>query len=271
MMRSLLAPFVAVALSAGPAPPAGAADPCAAERALPPDATGLHAPFDALLQASAGDGGVDYRCLKQHEAQLDRYLAALAETDPEALPRAERLALWINAYNAFTIKLVLGRYPAIKSIKEIPRRWDRHVSAVGGRRYSLDEIEHEILRKQFQEPRIHFAIACASKSCPDLLPEAYTADRLEEQLTRAARRFLADPNKGFRTEREEKGRGAYRNNVYLSSIFKWFRKDFESAGGSVIDFIAPYVPSEAAAFLTEHGDDLSIRFLRYDWSLNGRE
>ncbi len=138
---------------------------------------------------------------------------------------------------------------------------------VGGERYSLDDIEHKILRKKFKEPRIHFALVCASKSCPSLLPEAYVADRLDEQLTAAAQAFLTDPAKGFRLERKRVGDGD-RSRVYLSSIFKWFRKDFEADGRSLVEFIAPYVPEDGRAFLEEQGDVVSFRFLTYDWSLN---
>ncbi len=140
---------------------------------------------------------------------------------------------------------------------------------VGGERYSLDDIEHKILRKKFKEPRIHFALVCASKSCPSLLPEAYVAERLDEQLTAAAQAFLTDPAKGFRLERKRVGDGD-RSRVYLSSIFKWFRKDFEADGRSLVEFIAPYVPEDGRAFLEEQGEGVSIRFLKYDWSLNER-
>ena len=215
-----------------------------------------------MLRAHVANGAVDYRSFKEKEAQVDAYLAALAAIDPNTLTEAERLALWINAYNAFTIKLILSRYPGIKSIKDIPRRWKRRDWVVGGERYSLDDIEHKILRKKFKEPRIHFAIVCASVSCPSLLPEAYVAERLDEQLTAAARGFLADPEKGFRIDE---------NRVYLSSIFKWFRKDFEADGRSLVEFIAPYVAEDARAFLEEHGEEVSIRFLKYDWSLNERQ
>jgi hypothetical protein len=181
------------------------------------------------------------------------------------------LALWINAYNAFTVKLILSRYPDIESIKDIPRRWKRRDWLVGGERYSLDHIEHKILRKEFEEPRIHFAIVCASKSCPDLVAEAYVADRLDVQLTRAARNFLADPNKGFQAQREDRGSRGYRYRVFLSSIFKWFRKDFGSNNTELLDFLEPYVSPMDRAFLEEHRDELSIRFMNYDWSLNGSE
>ena len=267
--------ILALYLVAGPGLPralggtqaAGALEPCRVELASPPAEP--HGVFDGLLRSSVTDGHVDYGCFGRHEEQLDRYLATLAETDPRALPSAEALALWINAYNAFTVKLILSRYPDLESINDIPRRWKRRDWLVGGERYSLDHIEHEILRKEFEEPRIHFAIVCASKSCPDLAPEAYVADRLDAQLTSAARNFLADPDKGLRTQREDRGSRGYRYRILLSSIFKWFRKDFGSHNTELLDFLELYVSPMDRVFLEEHRDELSIRFMSYDWSLNG--
>lgn len=247
----------------------GAIESCLAAAAPAAGDAGVHSSFDRLLRTFVRPGEVDYRCFQQEEKQLDRYLATLAETDPRALSAAEALAFWINAYNAFTVKLILSRYPDIESIKDIPRRWKRRDWLVGGERYSLDDIEHEILRKEFEEPRIHFAIVCASKSCPDLAPEAYVADRLDAQLTRAARTFLADPNKGFQAQREDRGSRGYRYRILLSSIFKWFRKDFGSNNTELLDFLRPYVSPMDRAFLEEHRDELSIRHMNYDWSLNG--
>lgn len=242
--------------------------PCQLSPAVSPATSGIHAPFDALVRALVRDGKVDYRCLQRHAATLDEYLATLGRTDAGSLSHDEALALWINAYNAFTIKLILSRYPQIESIKDIPRRWDRRDWVVGGRRYSLNDMEHEILRKRFVEPRIHFAIVCASTSCPKLASEAYVAGRLDEQLTRAAVDFLSDPGRGFRLDVERSGEYGARVRLYLSSIFKWFREDFESRTGSLIDFVAPYVSQQDRAVLRRHRDDVSIRFLPYDWSLN---
>jgi len=229
---------------------------------------GIHAALDALVRAFVRDGDVDYRCFQTHEAALDDYIATLGRTDPGALSRDEALAFWINAYNAFTIKLILSRYPRIGSVKDIPRRWDRRDWVVGGRRRSLNDIEHDILRKEFAEPRIHFAIVCASASCPKLASEAYAAGRLDEQLTRSARDFVADPIRGVRVEVERRGTDGGRARVHLSSIFKWFREDFEARTGSLIDFILPYLAPEDRGVLELRRNDVSIRFLPYDWTLN---
>ena len=262
MLTAVLTVVVAAGQAASPAAP------CRLAPAESSVAAGVHAPFDRLLRAFVRDGAVDYRCFGRHATALDGYLAALASTDAGALSDDAALALWINAYNAFTIRLILSRYPRIKSIKDIPRRWSRRDWVVGGRRYSLNDIEHAILRKEFVEPRIHFAIVCASASCPKLAPEAFVAERLDDQLTRAAREFLSDPVRGFRVEVERRGADGGRVRVYLSSIFQWFRKDFEGRAGSLIDFVAPYVSPQDRAVLQRHRADVSIRFLAYDWSLN---
>jgi hypothetical protein len=235
----------------------------------PPDGAGLHAPLDALLRAHVKEGVVDYRALKSREKDLDRYLETLARTEPAPLAEKERLALWINAYNAFTLKLILERYPGIKGIKDIPRRWDLKRWTVGGKTYSLGQIEHEVLRKEFREPRIHFAIVCAARSCPDLRSEAYLGERIDEQLTEAGRRFLSLPDKGFKALREPGLLFGTNDNVYLSSIFKWFAEDFERDGKTVIDFLLPHLPPAGRKFVEEHRKDLSLRYLDYDWSLNG--
>ncbi len=267
-VTAFLITFAVAALPGGGAAQGQAAPPHApcplpsAESSL--DA-GIHAAFDALVHAFVRNGAVDYRCFQTHEAVLDAYLATLDRTDPNALSRDAALALWINAYNAFTIKLILSRYPRIGSIKDIPRRWDRQDWVVGGRRRSLNDIEHKILRREFVEPRIHFAIVCASASCPKLASEAYVAGRLDEQLNRAARDFLSDPSRGVRVER---GSDEGRARVYLSAIFKWFREDFEARASSLIDFILPYLPPQDRAVLKRRRNDVSIRFLPYDWSLN---
>ncbi len=261
----------AVAVLPGGGGAQGQASPSALCRLPPAElsaATDMHAPFDGLLHAFVQDGKVDYRCFQTYEAALDDYLATLGRTDPDALSRDAALAFWINAYNSFTIKLILSRYPRIRSIKDIPRRWDRQDWVVGGRRRSLNDIEHKILRRVFVEPRIHFAIVCASASCPTLASEAYVAERLDEQLDRASRDFVADPSRGVRVEVELRGPDGGRARVYLSAIFKWFREDFEARNGSLIDFILPYLPPEDRAVLERRRNDVSIRFLPYDWSLN---
>jgi hypothetical protein len=164
------------------------------------------------------------------------------------------LAFWINAYNFFAIKLVVENYP-VKSIKDIGSFfrsvWKRPAGKIGERDYTLHEIEHKILRENFSEPRIHFAIVCASLSCPDLPGEVFLPGRLEGQLEKTTAAFLAHPAKGVRREGER---------LLVSRIFDWFEEDF-SAGGGVLPFIRSYLPD-----LGEK--DYSIGYLPYNWNLN---
>ncbi len=231
----------------------------------------LHSLFDGLLKKYVRGGEVSYAGFKEDEATFDAYLDILARTDPDTLDRNGKFAFWINAYNAFTIKLILGRYPGIESIRDIPRgdRWRWKGWVVNGKKLSLDTIEHKILRPM-GDARIHFAIVCASKSCPDLVPDAYSADSLDAQLDAAARRFLADETKGLRVA-DEKGRfGGVNHTAYISEIFHWFEDDFKKSAGSRIDFIIPRAPEDAKRFLKKNRYDLKVKKLDYDWSLNGK-
>jgi hypothetical protein len=210
------------------------------------------------------NGLVAYAAWKQKdEATLEAYLAGIGTVDPDRLSDApERLAFWINVYNALTIKGILHFYPT-KSIRD-------HVSVLGyniwkdfritidSRSYSLDDIEHRILRKM-DEPRIHFAIVCASIGCPRLLNEAYTGNRLEEQLVRNTRAFFADPNK-FRIDRTKR-------TVWMSTILDWYREDFGKNQQDRLMFIKPYISNDKDRdFLDER--ELKVKYFDYDWNLN---
>lgn len=232
----------------------------------------LHAPLDELLRSYVVDGEVDYAGLATDQKRLGTYLDSLSAADVLARDRDEQLALWINAYNAFTLQLILDHYPGIASIKDIPRasRWKDVRWNVGGTLYSLDQIEHEILRPRFGDPRIHFAIVCASVSCPDLREEAYTSGRLETQLDVATRGFLSDPRKGARTEIRDGLIWGKRRILWLSSLFDWFEEDFIRDGRSVIDYVAPLLDDEDRRFVEDHREDLELQYMDYDWGLNGR-
>ncbi len=204
---------------------------------------------------------VDYRAISR-SADWKKLSAELRAARPSRLDREGRLAYWINAYNVFTIDLIVDHYP-VESIRDIGSFffpvWNEKVASIEGRDVSLGEIEHEILRKM-GEPRIHAAIVCASTSCPPLARRAFRAERLDEQLDAAMRRWLASPAKGVRIDRA-------RETVHVSQIFDWFEEDFE-AGGGVLETIARHVPDEDAAWLRGPGRDARIRFLDYDWALN---
>ncbi len=182
------------------------------------------------------------------------------ETAREPASREEKLAFWINAYNIMAIKVVLDKYP-VRSIRNaggwITQVWDIDAGVVAGRMRTLNEIEHEILRSM-DEPRIHAAIVCASVSCPPIRAEAFTAERLEEQLEDQMRVWLANPEIGLRVERG----GA---TLRVSSIFKWFGEDFEKEAGSVRVYLDRYLTEAQKAELQPNA---RIAYLSYDWTLN---
>ncbi len=233
---------------------------------------GAHNVFDRLLKRHvSSDGEVDYAAIKQGD-DLDIYLAHLSTVDPAELSEAEALALWVNAYNAYTIKLIVDNYP-VGSIREItPLRikgiwlavpkinspFEYKLANVGGTVYSLDEIEHSILRKEFNEPRIHFALVCASYSCPPLRREPYEAGRLDAQLDDQARTFLHDPRKN---RIEANGR-----NIQLSKIFRWFKEDFTKEGKSLQQFLAAYFEGDIQEKLEANA--FGLKYMKYDWRLN---
>ena len=220
-----------------------------------------YADFDTVLVRHVHDAGVDYGALARDRAPLERFLAATRVAHPESWARDERLAFWVNVYNARVLDGVVRR-PGLKSVLDVGKTlgvptlgFFRERSISGGRNLSLNDIEHEILRKGFHEPRVHFVLNCASTSCPAIPAHALRAATLDSTLNEAARVFLLDP---------AKNRLQPASNRRLSSIFKWYRGDFEAAAGSL------------PAFLRMHWrgaepirDDEPIHFLSYDWSLNG--
>jgi hypothetical protein len=234
----------------------------------------LHADYSRFLArwvTPAGD--VDYAGIHASStarAELDNYLALLdGQLPAELATREQRLAYWINAYNAFTLDLLLDNYP-LASIKDLPddplrgyRRWKAAIHLAGGQRISLDAIEHKILRVEFNEPRIHFAIVCASRSCPKLRNEAYVATRIEEQLADQTRAFLDDRFRGLHSA--DQGR-----TLRISSLFQWFSDDFVAAEGAVLAFLLKHSSPETRALIAAAGRAPQLRYLDYDWSLNGK-
>ncbi|MEG4628199.1 DUF547 domain-containing protein [Microcoleus sp. AR_TQ3_B6] len=223
--------------------------------------------WDELLQRYVDDlGRVNYQRWKAEGADVLRaWLESWADVDLADLTDADgRLALWLNAYNAIAISQVLEVYP-IASIRPkvlgIPN-WlsfldffTRSNTIVGGKKYSLNQIEHAILRPEFAEPRIHFALVCASVGCPLLRRGAYFPESVRTQLEADASRFIHNPDK-VRYDAQKK-------TLYLSKIFKWYEEDFVKAAGSVAEYVGGYLGPEAAV-----GDGWAIVFLPYDWNLN---
>lgn len=226
-----------------------------------------HQAWDELLRRYVdADGFVDYAGWKQSSddlRRLDDYLSALSRADDARnATSAERLAFWINAYNAVTVRGILREYPTTSIQNHVARVWGYNFwrdlkLIVGDRRYSLGEIEHSILRRM-NEPRIHFAIVCASRGCPRLLNEAYSADRLDEQLSRNTLAFFADPAKC--------SADATQNELHLSPILDWFAADFGASTPAVLQRIVDWLPESAQAIA--RSKDVRVKYLDYDWSLN---
>ncbi len=222
-----------------------------------------HSGFDAVLKKHVDDaGGVDYRALKADRAALDAYVASLAKAPLAQMGRNERLTLLINAYNAFTLRLIVEHYP-IDSIKDIPdgQRWDAKRWNLAGNTWSLNEIEHEQVRPHFKEPRIHFALVCAAVGCPPLRNEAYAVDRLEEQLAAQAK-YVHTHDRWFQFD-------ASSGVVRLTSLYDWYGGDFEQAAGSVLSYAAGHSPQLKAAL--DAGKTPKVQFLDYDWALNQKD
>lgn len=209
-----------------------------------------HKQWNALVQKHvSGKGNVDYKGFKKDAVALQSYLNVLAKNLPEkSWSKNAVLAYWINAYNAYTVKLILDNYP-VKSIKKIDSPWDMEFFTLGSKKYSLGEIEHKILRKM-NEPRIHFAINCASFSCPNLANEAYTETELEKQLETVARSFVNDKTKNTITP----------DKIEISSIFDWFSGDFKTKG-TLIDFLNKYSSVKI-------NKSAKVKYKEYNWNLN---
>lgn len=209
-----------------------------------------HSEWTSILKKHVSENGqVDYQNLKKDRKLLTEYISHLDKNTPkDNWKKEDKLAYWINAYNALTIDLIIRNYP-IKSIKDIKNPWEQRLWKLGNTWYNLDGIEHDILRKM-NEPRIHFAIVCASYSCPKLQNEAFIASKLETQLTKVTKAFLADKNRNELSE----------NSLKISKIFDWFSKDFKQ-NGSVIDFINQYSDINISK-------NAKVKYKDYNWSLN---
>jgi len=205
---------------------------------------------------------VDYAALKA-DPDWKRLVEDLARVDPDdLLGRDERLAFWIDVYNVFAIDIVLQNHP-VESIRDIGSFlwpvWKKEAGRIGGRGYSLDEIEHDILRPM-GEPRIHGAIVCASISCPDLRREPYRPETLDAQLDDNVRDWLAHDDKGLAIDRAEE-------TIRLSRIFDWFEEDFEPVGG-VLAFVTRHAPPAEQGWLEAHAAEADVEYFEYDWRLN---
>ncbi len=248
-MKKLMVAFGLIFFAACNTIPAGSS-------AQPPS----HDIWNNLLQKHVDkDGFVDYKGIIKDKDKFQQYLDLLSSHPPgPKWTKEQKMAYWINAYNAFTVKLITDHYP-VKSIKDIGSSiqipfvntpWQHKFFKIGGEEMKLDQIEHKILRKEFNDPRIHFAIVCASYSCPRLLNEAYTADKLDKQLIEQAKHFLANKNKNEITP----------SKLELSKYFTWYKGDF-TKNSSLIEYLNKYAPVK----INEGAD---IEYKDYNWSLN---
>lgn len=217
--------------------------------------------YGKLLTKYVKDGEVDYQGLKSEEKLLDRYLKVLEDTDSRELSRNERFAFYVNAYNAWTIKLILTGYPEVKSIKDLgslfKSPWKKEICKIDREVLSLDDIEHRIIRPTFKDPRVHFAVNCASRGCPKLKSEPYTGATMDRDLDMAAEKFINDSQKNY----------LQGETLYISSLFKWFSEDF---GNDIVGFVSKYASGKLKEELAARAGKIKIKYLDYDWSLNGK-
>ena len=218
-----------------------------------------HSPWTKLLARYVDENGrVAYHDLQVNDSStFEGYLATLAQARIEEMGEGEEKAFWINAYNAVIVSGVLKGYTA-EGLLARKRLFNWYSLPIAGKDRTPDEIEHQILRKKFHDPRIHFTIVCASTSCPKLRREAYVSDRLDQQLDDAARTFINDPERNQITMQ----------SVALSIIFKWFAQDFIDSAGSVANFLLGFVADDKKDILRALADD--PQYLEYNWTLNAQ-
>ncbi len=216
--------------------------------------------YNSLLEKYVANGRVNYKGLKLEESRLDAYLDHLAALNPDRLSRNDRFAFYINVYNAWTLKLILKHYPGIRSIKDtggiFSSPWKKKLVRINGETVTLDHIEHNILRPEFKDPRVHFAINCAARSCPPLAGFAFSGDKLDQQLDQQTRAFINTPQSNYL-----KG-----NTLWVSRIFKWFGEDFDQ---KIVSFFQTYAEGDLKRKLEARGENIEVEYLDYDWSLNG--
>ncbi|MBU1043959.1 MAG: DUF547 domain-containing protein [Candidatus Omnitrophica bacterium] len=211
--------------------------------------------FQELLDKYLSDGWVNYKGLIKNPQLLDRYVAQIKnfnQLDFVRLSKQEKKAMYINAYNAFTIKAIIDHYP-IESIKDIPGVWKKLKFEIAGKQYTLDQIEHKILRPIYKDPRVHFSLVCAARGCPRLNSQAFTAENMDKMLELAGKNFLNDKTRNWLDKQN--------NVLYLSSIFKWFKNDF----GNVPKFINNYLDADVVEFIKKNNPRIKYQ---YDWQLN---
>jgi hypothetical protein len=230
-----------------------------------------HALFTEVLKKHVQEGMVDYQNLCSDQ-RFKQYIDQLASADPERLSsREEKLAFWINVYNAYTLKIICDNYP-LKSISELHTGglilgsvlkstvWHKNLVTVNNELTSLDHVEHQIIRPVFRDARIHFAVVCAAKGCPPLRSEAYEGGRLDAQLDDQGREFLSQTEKNNFDPNKKTAR--------ISPIFSWFKDDFRMEAKTVLEYVAPFLDTATAESIKANPKSWRIKYTDYDWSLN---
>ncbi|NKB87306.1 MAG: DUF547 domain-containing protein [Acidobacteria bacterium] len=254
MTRRIASALIAIALLAPSAATAQQSD--------------MYATWERTLAEFVNDEGlVDYAGLKTRGlGDLQAFMDVLARTDPNTFAtEAERMAFWINAYNAVVIWQVVERHP-IDSVRDVGVLWGlvggffKQTYTVAGSDMSADNIEHDTLRAQFDDERIHWALVCAAFGCPRLLNVPYRAETLDQTLQAQSHEFLAQP-RGMQLDRTS-------NTLYLSSYFDWYEDDFLQKADSRVDYALSYGPEDIATYVQANRDDITVRIMDYDWTLN---
>ena len=228
------------------------------------EASFSHELFDQVLQEHVDEKGrVNYTKLKANPEKFEAYLDLLASANPAELSYNEQLTFWVNAYNALVIKGVLNHYPitSVRKVKLFNGFFSRLKFQAANKMYTLDEIEHGIIREEFADPRAHFVLVCASSSCPPLWTRAYTAETIEEGLETATLNFIRNP--------EQVKINRAKRSISVSKIFKWYEDDFKEGYDGVLDFLADYLPPEDAEYL--ESTEVKLHYLDYDWTLNDQK
>ena len=215
--------------------------------------------YSSFLSKNVSGGKVNYSAVKSSPDNLNKILesySAVTKEQYDSWNENQKLAFLINYYNAETIRLIANNYP-LKSIKDIGEPWDIKLVSLFGKKISLNQLEHEIIRKEFNEPRIHFALVCAAKGCPELISEPYLGASLDSQLENSTKTFLLIKEKNSIDDGKQV--------ISVSPIFDWFKEDFTGKSGSVTEFLAPY-------YSKNPGDlkNYQIKYTFYDWSLNDK-
>ena len=233
-----------------------------------------HSLFTEVLKDHVRGDRVDYARLKL-DARLEDYIDQLQNTNPSDFGPEEAKAFWLNVYNAFTLKLIVENYP-VTSINELHfcgslylgtalgrTVWKTWQFEIYGETYTLDRVEHEILRGRYRDFRVHAGLVCASVGCPPLRAEAYEKEHIEEQLDDQMRQWLADENRNYYDHQS--------NTLHLSRIFDWFENDFTGAGRSLVEAILPFMRAEDRNAIEQAAQVPAVEFRDYDWSLNDPE